>query len=225
MSGDARILIETSPGQSRALYLIDGQIVEALYDLHHDTDLTGCVHRVRIDRVFPAQNRATATLDNGVAISVRTTRHDRLVAGAIATVTLVAAPREAKPWQAVTGARLVGRNMVLLPGGEGITTSKKMAQPPAAPVMDALQSIIGGHPGFGVILRRHAGASGDLVGEAAALVAAGGPGCGTCAKPRVRVACSIMAALRHGSRFRSRMCHASLLALVRLTILMRFGTS
>ena len=172
MSGDARILIETSPGQSRALYLIDGQIVEAWHDFHHDPDLTGCVHRVRIDRVFPAQNRATATLDNGVAISVRTTRHDRLVAGEIATVTLVAAPREAKPWQAVTGARLAGKNMVLLPGGEGITTSRKMAQPPDAPAMDALQSIIGGHPGFGVILRRHAGASEDLAGEAAALVAA-----------------------------------------------------
>ena len=26
MSGDARILIETSPGQSRALYLVDGQL-------------------------------------------------------------------------------------------------------------------------------------------------------------------------------------------------------
>ena len=123
MSGDARILIETSPGQSRALHLIDGQIVEAWHDFHHDLDLTGCVHRVWIDRVFPAQNRATATLDNGVAISVRTTRHDRLVAGEIATVTLVAAPREAKPWQAVTGARLAGKNMVLLPGGEGITLS------------------------------------------------------------------------------------------------------
>ena len=65
MSGDARILIETSPGQSRALYLIDGQIVEALHDFHHDPDLTGCVHRVRIDRVFPAQNRAPQRLITG----------------------------------------------------------------------------------------------------------------------------------------------------------------
>ena len=171
MSGDARILIETSPGQSRALHLIDGQVVESWYDFHHDPDLTGCVHRVRIDRVFSAQNRATATLEDGTAISVRTTRHDRLKAGETATVTLVAAPREAKPWQAVTGARLAGRNMVLLPGGEGITTSKKMAQPPAAPAMEALQSITRRRPGFGVILRRHAGVEEDLAGEAAALVA------------------------------------------------------
>ena len=172
MSGGARILIETSPGQSRALHLIDGLAIEAWYDFHHDPDLTGSVHRVRIDRVFPAQNRATATLQGAGAVSVRMTRHDRLVAGETATVTLVAAPREAKPWQAVTGARLAGRNMVLLPGGEGIATSQRMTQPPAAPTMDALQSMIGGTPGFGVILRRHAGASQDLAGESAALVAA-----------------------------------------------------
>ena len=92
MSGDARILIETSPGQSRALYLVDGQIVEAWHDFHHDPDLTGRVYRARTDRVFPAQNRATATLEDGTAISVRTTRHDRLKAGETATVTLVAAP-------------------------------------------------------------------------------------------------------------------------------------
>ena len=172
MSGDARILIGTSPGQSRALYLVDGQVVEAWHDFHHDPDLTGRVYRVRTDRVFPAQNRATATLEDGTAISVRTTRHDRLKAGETATVTLVAAPREAKPWQAVTGARLAGKNIVLLPGGEGIASSQRMIRPPAAPVMKALQSMIEDAPGYGVILRRHAGASEDLAGEAAALVAA-----------------------------------------------------
>ena len=172
MSGDARILIGTSPGQSRALYLVDGQVVEAWHDFHHDPDLTGRVYRARTDRVFPAQNRATATLEDGTAISVRTTRHDRLKAGETATVTLVAAPREAKPWQAVTGARLAGKNIVLLPGGEGIASSQRMIRPPAAPVMKALQTMIEGAPGYGVILRRHAGASEDLAGEAAALVAA-----------------------------------------------------
>jgi Ribonuclease G/E len=172
MSGDARILIGTSPGQSRALYLVDGQVVEAWHDFHHDPDLTGRVYRVRTDRVFPAQNRATATLEDGTVISVRTTRHDRLKAGETATVTLVAAPREAKPWQAVTGARLAGKNIVLLPGGEGIASSQRMSRPPAAPVMKALQSMIEDAPGYGVILRRHAGASEDLAGEAAALVAA-----------------------------------------------------
>ena len=172
MSGDARILIETSPGQLRALYLVDGQVVEAWHDFHHDPDLTGRVYRARTDRVFPAQNRATATLEDGTAISVRTTRHDRLKAGETATVTLVAAPREAKPWQAVTGARLAGKNIVLLPGGEGIASSQRMIRPTAAPVMKALQSMIEDTPGFGVILRRHAGASEDLAGEAAALVAA-----------------------------------------------------
>ena len=172
MSGDARILIGTSPGQSRALYLVDGQVVEAWHDFHHDPDLTGRVYRARTDRVFPAQNRATATLEDGTAISVRTTRRDRLKAGETATVTLVAAPREAKPWQAVTGARLAGKNIVLLPGSEGIASSQRMIRPPAAPVIKALQSMIEDAPGYGVILRRHAGASEDLAGEAAALVAA-----------------------------------------------------
>ena len=172
MSVDARIVIETSPGQSRALYLVEGRVVEAWHDFHHDPDLTGRVYRARIDRVFPAQNRATATLEDGTAISVRTTPHDRLKVGEKATVTLVAAPREAKPWQAVTGARLAGKNIVLLPGGEGIASSQRMIRRPAAPVMKALQSMIEDTPGFGVILRRHAGASEDLVGEAIALVAA-----------------------------------------------------
>ena len=172
MSGNTRILIETSPGQSRALYLVDGRVVEAWHDFHHDPDLTGRVYLARTDRVFPAQNRATATLEDGTAISVRTTRHDRLKAGETATVTLVAAPREAKPWQAVTGARLAGKNIVLLPGGKGIASSHRMIRPPAAQVMKALQSMIEGAPGYGVILRRHAGASEDLAGEAVALVAA-----------------------------------------------------
>ncbi len=172
MSGDARILIETSPGQSRALYLIDAKVVEAWHDFHHDPDITGRVYRVRTDRVFPAENRATATLVDGTAISVRTTRHDRLKAGEMATITLVAAPREAKPWQAVTGARLAGKNVVLLPGGEGIASSQRMIRPPAAPVMKSLQSMIEGAPGYGVILRRNAGASEDLAGEATALIAA-----------------------------------------------------
>ena len=61
---------------------------------------------------------------------------------------------------------------MLLPGGEGIASSQRMIRPPAAPVMKALQSMIEGAPGYGVILRRHAGASEDLAGEAAALVAA-----------------------------------------------------
>ena len=172
MSSDARILIETSPGQSRALYLVDGRVVEALHDFHHDPDLTGRVYRARTDRVFLAQNRATATLGDGTAISVRTTRHNRLKVGEMVTFTLVAAPREAKPWQAVTGARLAGTNIVLLPGGKGIASSQRMIRPPAAPVMKTLQSMIKNTPGFGLILRRHAGASEDLAGEAAALVAA-----------------------------------------------------
>ena len=44
MSGDARILIEASPGQSRALHLVDGQVVEAWHDFHHDPDPVSYTH-------------------------------------------------------------------------------------------------------------------------------------------------------------------------------------
>ena len=62
MSGGARVLIEQAPGQTRALHLDGDRVVESWHDFRHDPDRTGSVHAVRIDRVFAAQNRATATL-------------------------------------------------------------------------------------------------------------------------------------------------------------------
>ena len=159
-----------------------------LHDFRHDPDRTGSVHAVRIDRVFAAQNRATATLADGTPVSVRTTRHDSLTAGGMAVITITAAPRETKPWQAVTGPRLAGPTLVLLPGQGGIAQSARMTSPPADIALDALQDCLDGAAGFGVILRRNAGAAGDLAGDAAALIAAwqagqtgqreeDGPGC------------------------------------------------
>ena len=105
MTGDGtRLLIEASPGQRRAMLYEAGRVTEAWHDFDHDPDLTGSVHRVRVDRVFPAQNRATARLADGSAISIRTSRHDRLAAGGLVSVTITAARREDKPWQAVPGA-------------------------------------------------------------------------------------------------------------------------
>ena len=188
MSGGARVLIEQAPGQTRALHLDGDRVVESWHDFRHDPDRTGSVHAVRIDRVFAAQNRATATLADGTPVSVRTTRHDSLTVGGMAVITITAAPRETKPWQAVTGPRLAGPTLVLLPGQGGIAQSARMTSPPADIALDALQDCLDGEAGFGVILRRNAGAAGDLACDAAALIAAwqagqtgqreeDGPGC------------------------------------------------
>ena len=58
-------------------------------------------------------------LKNGEVISVRLRKNDwRLViVGAILPLTIIAAPRHGKPWQALVGARLVTDKMVLLAGG------------------------------------------------------------------------------------------------------------
>ena len=171
MSGDARLLIETAPGQTRALLYDAGHVVEAWHDFLHDPDLPGSVHKVRIDRVFAAQNRATARLADGTAMSIRTSRHDRLVAGDLAIVTITAARREGKPWQAVPGARLVGRHVILLPSEAGIASSSRMPEPLPADVMAQLTEMLGATPGFGVILRRDAGVAHDLPAQLSALIA------------------------------------------------------
>lgn len=170
MTGDGtRLLIEASPGQRRAMLYEAGHVTEAWHDFDHDPDLTGSVHRVRVDRVFPAQNRATARLADGSAISIRTSRHDRLAAGGLVPVTIIAARREDKPWQAVPGARLAGRHIVLLVGEEGIATSSRMTVPPADDVTARLTAMLDG-AGFGVILRRDAGAADSLSTELSGLI-------------------------------------------------------
>ncbi len=169
--GGTRLLIETAPGQTRAMLYETGRVTEAWHEFDHDPDLTGSVHRVRIDRVFAAQNRATARLADGSAISIRTSRHDRLATGDALTITVTAARREGKPWQAVPGARLVGRHIVLLPGGHGVASSSRMTSAPAADVMAAVADRLETSPGFGVILRRDAGMADDLPGELSGLMA------------------------------------------------------
>ena len=171
MTGGGGLLIESAPGQMRALLYEAGQVVEAWHDFAHDPDLTGSVHRVRIDRVFEGQNRATARLADGTAISIRLSRHDKLASGASALVTIIAARREDKPWQAVPGARLVGRHIVLLPGQDGLATSSRMAVPPASDVMARLTAELDASPGFGAVLRRDADSAGDLPAELSGLIA------------------------------------------------------
>ena len=188
MSGGERVLIEQAPGQTRALHLAGERVVESWHEFDHDPDRTASVHAVKVERVFTGQNRAAATFADGTPVSVRTTRHDNLKPGAVAVITVTAAPRETKPWQAVIGPRLAGPNLILLPGDDGLAQSSRMTSPPSDAALAALRAFLGTAAGFGVILRRHAGNADDLAGEAAKMIAAwraghtgrtatDGPGC------------------------------------------------
>ena len=102
------LFYEKAPGQSRLGFLgPDDQLLEIWFDALHRPNLMGSVYQARIDRVFPSQNRALASLENGELVSLRLRKHDRqlVIVGAVLPVTIVAAPRHGKPWQASLGAR------------------------------------------------------------------------------------------------------------------------
>ena len=169
-SGHWRILLEDAPGQQRALLYAGGRICETWHHFDHAPDLTGSVHRVRIDRVFADLGRAMARLDSGTPVSIRTAARDRLTTGDTATITIASAPRDGKPWQAVVGARLVGRDVILLPGESGIAESRQLETPPDDDEKARIAVLCAASPGYGVILRRTAGAAPDLAGAVAALI-------------------------------------------------------
>ena len=163
MTGGAwRILHEASPGQQRALLYHGERICEAWHHFDHAPDLTGSVHKLRIDRVFAKLGRATARLDDGTPVSIRVAARDEVRAGGLATITISSAPRDGKPWQAVVGARLVGRDVILLPGETGIAESRQLESPPDDDVKARIAALCAAPPGFGVILRRTAGDGVDL---------------------------------------------------------------
>lgn len=119
MTSAVKLFHEKAPGQDRLAFLgPDDELLEIWFDALHRPNLMGSVHQARVDRVFSSQNRAMASLKNGEVISLRLRKNDRrlVVVGAILPVTIVAAPRHGKPWQALVGARLVTDKMVLLVG-------------------------------------------------------------------------------------------------------------
>ncbi|MEX0503887.1 ribonuclease E/G [Alphaproteobacteria bacterium LSUCC0719] len=171
MRDDPRVLIDTGPGLTRALLFHGSTVIEAWQDQAHAPDLVGSIHKVRVDRVFADQGRALARLADGTPVSLRIGRHDSVVAGHLVTITIMAAPREGKPWQAVIGARLVGCDLVLLPGQTGIAMSRHLAAEPDATVMAAIRSCLADAPEFGVILRRTASRNDDLPAACRLLIA------------------------------------------------------
>ena len=102
------IWIAVEPEMSRVMFLTAGTVVEIWHEFAAAPKCIGEVHQLKIDQVFGGQNRATARLDDGTPVSLRVTSRDKVQAGQSMTATIIAAPRQGKPWQAAIGARLVG---------------------------------------------------------------------------------------------------------------------
>ena len=176
-----RVVIDRGPGRDRAILLQDGRVVEVLADYSHAPNRIGSIHRARIDRVVKDQNRAFATLADSTEVSIRLGKSDRLNPGDLQTITIIAAPRHDKAWQAVSGARIISANLILLPGQRGITRSRAM--PADAPEITRSESLLEplltemtdnagqGRPMALIMRRGAAGQSGEaLVRECRALM-------------------------------------------------------
>jgi Ribonuclease G/E len=158
------IWIAVGPEMSRVMFLTAGTVVEIWHEFTAVPHCIGEVHQLKIDQVFGGQNRATARLEDGTPVSLRVTPRDKLQAGQSMTATIIAAPRQGKPWQAAIGARLVGTHVVLLPGDAGFYASRALPDDQVEPLRDSLAEKL--PRGYGAILRRAvAGQEASLVGD------------------------------------------------------------
>ena len=151
-----KIFVETAPGQTRVGFFDGAGLIQDVWLLRDDQpDLIGAVHQARIEQVFASQNRAQGRLVDGTVISIRLPKKSSsaVVTGAVIAVTIVAAPRHGKAWQAVLDGRLVTAALVLLPGQSGITISRRCVN---IRVIRELAADLRVPEGFGVILRRQA---------------------------------------------------------------------
>ncbi len=152
------ILVEVAPGQTRLAFCDDAGKIQEIWHCRDDQlDLFGSVHIARIEQLFLSQNRAQARLADKTVINLRVRKIDRhgLVAGTVLPITVTAAPRQGKVWQALPGIRLMSSALILLPGQSGMHFSKNIDSAAKA----RLVSFFDGFPlpdGFAVILRRRA---------------------------------------------------------------------
>lgn len=165
------IYVDEAPGQTRVAFIcgkpkgvLDAYAVtpDSIYEIWHRRwdvpTFLGTVHLARVEQVFTTQNRATARLYDDTSVSVRLRAKDRLKPGDVRPITITAAPREDKAWQAVLGARLVSRYGILLPGSSAIHRSKRFSA--SNDVGDAMEAAIRAtlpHD-FGFIMRSSASA-------------------------------------------------------------------
>ena len=151
-----KIFAETAPGQTRVGFFDRGGMIQHIWLCRDDQpDLIGTVHQARIEQVFANQNRAKGRLVDGTVISIKLPKNPpfAIVTGAVVVVTIIAAPRHNKAWQAVLYARIVTAALVLLPGRSNITISGRFRD---AAAMRKLAAGLRVSAGFGVIVRRHA---------------------------------------------------------------------
>ena len=151
-----KIFAETAPGQTRIGFFDAAGLVQHVWLCRDDQpDLIGSVHQARIEQLFANQNRAQGRLADGTVISVRLPKNHRsaVAVGAVAVVTITAAPRHGKAWQAVLDARLVTATLVVLPGQSTVTISRRCDD---AAAMRELAAALRVPKGFGVIIRRQA---------------------------------------------------------------------
>lgn len=146
------IWIETKPEKTSVMFLAAERVVEVWHEFTAAPSRIGEVHKLKIDQVFRSQNRATARLEDGTPVSLRVMPRDKSQAGQSMTATIIAAPRQGKPCQAVVGARLASTNVVLLPGDSGIYVSRALLDEQVEPLRGKLAEKL--PPGFGAILRR-----------------------------------------------------------------------
>jgi len=165
------IWIDSSPGMDRVLFLAAGRAVEIWHEFAHAPTRVGEVHRLRIDQIFAEQNRATARLEDGTLVSLRLTQRDKAAAGQLVDATIIAAPRQQKPHQAIMGARLAGSFIVLLPEASGIKASRTLEPDQAAALALELAEKL--PEGFGIVLRRRSAGVpiSEIAGELARLLA------------------------------------------------------
>lgn len=150
------IFAETAPGQTRIGFFDMVGMVQHVWLCRDDQlDLIGEVHQARVEQVFSNQNRAQGRLADGTVISIKLPKNppSAILAGAVIVVTIVAAPRHGKAWQAVLNARLVSSTLVLLPGQSSIMISRRCDDKAA---MRELAADLRLPDGFGVIVRRQA---------------------------------------------------------------------
>ena len=174
-----KLFHEIAPGQTRlGFFGKDDRLLDVWFDPLHRPNLIGSVHHIRIERVFPNQNRATGRLDDGVLVSVRLRKADAVLAtaGAVLPVTITAAPRHDKPWQAMIGARLASEGIILLiglsDGAEATALSNRIPteQRAALKARLAAEAMAALPAGFGVILRRNGVDLPDFASEVSRLV-------------------------------------------------------
>ena len=174
-----KLFHEIAPGQTRlGFFGKDDRLLDVWFDPLHRPNLIGSVHNARIERVFPNQNRAIGRLGGGEFVSVRLRKADAALvnAGLILPITITAAPRHGKPWQAMIGARLGNDCMILLidlPEGAAVielSSQIPVEQRAALKARLAVEATPELPVGFGVILRRNGVALHDFASEVSRLV-------------------------------------------------------